>query len=107
MSDQKCGCACSAFSPMTWAAVALGALFVLFLFFEAATIRWWLMLPVAGVSLYLFHVQRGQTSGAEQKVCCGRSWMGIAALILRDMCLSGQIMAAYQRLTAAGIPLHG
>ena len=26
---------------------------------------------------------------------------------LRDMCLSGQLVAAYCRLTSAGVPLHG
>ena len=107
MSEQKCGCPCGAFSPMTWIAVILGALFVLFLFFQATTVRWWLMLPMAAVSLYLFSVQRGQTSGTEKSVCCWGFWIVVAGLILRDMCLSGQLVAAYHRLTAAGIPLHG
>ena len=107
MSDNKCGCPCSCFAPMTWIAVALGALFVLFMFFEAVTIRWWIMLPVAAVSLYLFGVQRGQTSGREKCVCSWGFWLVIAALILRDMCLSGQLVAAYCRMIAAGLPLHG
>jgi hypothetical protein len=92
---------------MTWIACALGALFVLFMFFEATTIRWWIMLPIALVSLYLFHVQRGQTSGCEKSTCCWGFWLVIAALVLRDMCLSGQLVAAYCRLTSAGLPLHG
>ena len=107
MSDQKCACSCASYSPMTWIACALGALFVLFMFFEATTIRWWIMLPIALVSLYLFHVQRGQTSGCEKSTCCWGFWLVIAALVLRDMCLSGQLVAAYCRLTSAGLPLHG
>ena len=47
MSDQKCGCPCSSFSPLTLAALALGLLFVVFMFIEATTIRWWVMLPLA------------------------------------------------------------
>ena len=107
MSDQKCACSCASYSPMTWIACALGALFVIFMFFEATTIRWWIMLPIAIVSLYLFHVQRGQTSGCEKSTCCWGFWLVIAALLLRDMCLSGQLVAAYCRLTSAGVPLHG
>ncbi|MHC1791530.1 hypothetical protein [Solidesulfovibrio sp.] len=107
MSDQKCACSCASYSPMTWIACALGALFVLLMFFEAVTIRWWIMLPIAIVSLYLFHVQRGQTSGCEKSTCCWGFWLVIAALFLRDMCLSGQLVAAYCRMTSAGLPLHG
>ena len=107
MYDNKCCCPCQCFAPMTWAAVVLGALFVLFMFFEATTIRWWIMLPIAIVSLYLFHVQRGQTSGCEKHTCCWGFWLVIAAVLLRDMCLSGQLVAAYCRLTSAGVPLHG
>lgn len=107
MSDQKCACSCASFSLMTRIACVLGLLFVVFMFFEAMTIRWWVMLPIAVVSLYLFHVQRGQTSGCEKSACCWGFWLVIAALILRDMCLSGQLLAAYGRLAAAGLPLHG
>ena len=107
MSDQKCACSCASYSPMTWIACALGALFVIFMFFEATTIRWWIMLPIAIISLYLFHVQRGQTSGCEKSTCCWGFWLVIAALLLRDMCLSGQLVAAYCRLISAGVPLHG
>jgi len=107
MTDQKCGCPCASFAPLTLTACGLGLLFVIFLFFEATTIRWWLMLPLALVSFYLFHIQRGQTSGVEKKVCCWGYWIVIVAFLLRDMCLSGQLLAAYQRLSTAGIPLHG
>lgn len=107
MSDEHCGCPCSAFSPMTKIASLLGLLFVVFLFFQATTIRWWVMLPLALVSFILFYIQRGQTTGLEKKVCCWGSWIVLVAFLLRDMCLSGQVMAAYQRLTAAGIALHG
>ncbi len=107
MSDQKCGCACSSFSPLTWAALALGLLFVLFMFIEATTIRWWVMLPLALVSFAFFKIQLGQTEGVEKKVCCWGYWGIIVLFLLRDMCLSGQVVAAYHRLTAAGIPLHG
>ena len=107
MSEKKCGCACGSFSPMTQLAGLFGILFVLFMFFEATTIRWWLMLPLALVSYVLFHIQSGQSEGLEKKVCGWGGWIVLAALILRDMCLSGQLVAAYQRLIAAGIPLHG
>ncbi|MYL83977.1 hypothetical protein GTA51_12640 [Desulfovibrio aerotolerans] len=107
MSDQKCACPCASYAPMTKIAWVLALLFVVFMFFEALTIRWWVMLPLAVVSLYLFHVQRGQTSGCEKKANCWGFWLVIAALLLRDMCLSGQLVAAYCRLTAAGLPLHG
>ncbi|HCR12223.1 MAG TPA: hypothetical protein PKD41_10085 [Solidesulfovibrio sp.] len=107
MSDQKCGCPCSSFSPLTLAAMALGLLFVVFMFIEATTIRWWVMLPLALVSFAFFNIQRGQTEGIEKKVCCWGYWLIIVAFLLRDMCLSGQLVAAYHRLTAAGIPLHG
>jgi hypothetical protein len=107
MSDQKCGCPCESFSPMTLVACGLGFLFVIFLFFEATTIRWWIMLPLALVSFILFNIQRGQTEGAEKAVCGWGYWLIIVLFLLRDMCLSGQVVAAYHRLTAAGIPLHG
>jgi len=107
MSDQKCACSCGSFSTMTKIACCLGLLFVIFMFIESLTIRWWVMLPIAIVSLYLFHVQRGQTSGCEKSVNCWGFWLMIAALVLRDMCLSGQLLAAYCRMTAAGLPLHG
>ena len=107
MSDQKCGCPCGSFSRMTQVACVLGFLFILFMFFEATTIRWWLMLPLAVVSYVLFNMQRGQTEGIEQKVCCWGGWIILVAFVLRDMCLSGQLVAAYQRLIAAGLPLHG
>ncbi|EFL52732.1 conserved hypothetical protein [Solidesulfovibrio fructosivorans JJ]] len=107
MSDQKCGCPCSAFSSMTWAASALGLLYVIFMFFEATTIRWWIMLPLALISFILFNIQRGQTSGTEKTLCAWGYWIILIAFIIHDMCLSGQLVAAYQRLTAAGIPLHG
>lgn len=109
MSDQKCGCTCpcSSFSPMTWTAWGLALLFVVFMFIEATTIRWWIMLPLALVSFALFNMQRGQTEGTEKKACCWGYWLIIVAFLLRDMCLSGQLVSAYHRLTAAGIPLHG
>ncbi len=107
MSDQHCGCPCGGFAPMTKAACALGFMFVVFMFFEATTIRWWIMLPLALASVVLFHIQRGQTSGVEETTCRWGYWIVIAAFLLRDMCLSGQLLAAYQRLLAAGIPLHG
>lgn len=107
MSDTQCGCPCGAFSPMTKIAGLLGLLFVVFLFFQATTIRWWIMVPLAVVSVILFHIQRGQTEGLEKKFCNWGYWIVIVAFILRDLCLSGQVMAAYQRLTAAGIALHG
>lgn len=107
MSDQKCGCPCGAFSPMTHVAGVLGFLFVLCMFFEATTIRWWLMLPLGLVSFVLFYIQRGQTEGVEQKACRWGMWIVAVAFILRDMCLSGQLVSAYHKLTAAGIPLHG
>ena len=107
MSENKCGCVCGSLSPMTHVACLLGALFVLFMFFETTTIRWWLMLPLGLVSYVLFSIQRGQTEGVEKKVCCWGGWIVLAALVLRDMCLSGQLVAAYQRLSAAGIALHG
>ncbi|HWQ10642.1 MAG TPA: hypothetical protein VN436_16085 [Holophaga sp.] len=107
MSDQKCSCTCGSFSPVTWAACGLGFLFVLFMFFEATTIRWWLMLPLALISFALFNIQRGQAEGVEKKICCWGYWLIVVAFLLRDMCLSGQLTAAYHRLTAAGIALHG
>jgi hypothetical protein len=106
MSEQKC-CCCGSFSPVTWAASGFGFLFVVFMFFEATTIRWWIMLPLALLSFLLFHIQRGQTEGFEKKVCCWGYWIVILAFLLRDMCLSGQVMSAYHRLTAAGVALHG
>ncbi|MHC1713644.1 MAG: hypothetical protein AB9872_15970 [Solidesulfovibrio sp.] len=107
MSDQKCGCPCGSFSRMTLAACGLGILFVVFMFFEATTIRWWIMLPLALVTFTLFNIQRGQTEGAEKTTCAWGYWIIIVAFLLRDMCLSGQLVAAYHRLIAAGIPLHG
>lgn len=107
MSEQKCGCPCGSFSSMTLAACGLALLFVIFMFFEATTIRWWIMLPLAAVSAVLFHIQRDQATGCEKTVCVWGFWIVIAAFVLRDMCLSGQIVAAYHRLSAAGIPLHG
>ncbi len=107
MSDRKCGCPCSEFAPLTLTAMGLGLLFVVFLFFEATTIRWWIMLPLAIVSFLLFTIQRGQTEGLEKKACDWGYWIIIVAFLLRDMCLSGQLVAAYHRLSAAGIPLHG
>ena len=108
MSDQKCSsCPCSAFSPNTWGALGLGLLYVIFMFFEATTIRWWIMLPLAIVSFILFNIQRGQTSGLEKKISCWGYWAIIIVFIIHDMCLSGQLVAAYHRLNAAGIPLHG
>ena len=64
------------------------------------------LLAAAAVSLYLFGVQRGQTSGREKCVCSWGFWLVIIALVLRDMCLSGQLAAAYCRMIAAGLPLH-
>ncbi|EHJ48737.1 hypothetical protein DFW101_2733 [Solidesulfovibrio carbinoliphilus subsp. oakridgensis] len=109
MSDQKCACGCpvGSFSAMTLTAWGLALLYVVFMFIEATTIRWWVMLPLALASFYLFHVQRGQTEGAEKKACCWGYWLIIVAFIVHDMCLSGQLVAAYHRLTAAGLPLHG
>lgn len=107
MSDQKCGCPVGSFSAMTLTAWGLTLLFVIFMFIETLTIRWWVMLPIALVAFLLFHIQRGQTEGAEKKACCWGYWVVIVAFLLRDMCLSGQLVAAYHRLSAAGIPLHG
>ena len=107
MSDQKCGCRCGTMSSMTLAACGLALLFLVFMFFEATTIRWWLMLPLAVASAVLFNIQRGQTTSCEKTVCVWGFWVIIALAVLRDMCLSGQLVAAYHRLSAAGIPLHG
>ncbi len=107
MNAEKCPSPYCCFATTTWAACILGGLFVLFLFFEATTIRWWLMLPLAIASFVLFHIQRGQTSGLEKKVCDWGYWIVLVTFILRDMCISGQLVAAYQRMTEAGIPLHG
>ena len=107
MSDQKCGCPCGSFAPLTHVAGVLGFLFILFMFFQSTTIRWWLMLPLGVVSVVLFYIQRGQTEGVERKVCQWGLWIVAVAFVLRDMCLSGQLVSAYQKLTAAGIPLHG
>jgi hypothetical protein len=106
MSDQESGCPCASFSVLTHAAAVLGALFILFMFFETTTIRWWIMLPLAAVSFWLFAIQRGQTTGFEQTVCRWGTWIVAIAAILRDMCLSGQLVALYQRLQSAGITLH-
>lgn len=106
MSEQPSGCPCASFSLLTHAAVVLGALFLVCMFFETTTIRWWLMLPLAGLSLWLFVIQRGQTEGIEQTVCRWGVWIVVIAAILRDMCLSGQLVSLYQRLHSAGIALH-
>ena len=107
MSEQKCSCPCSAFSPVTLIAMGLGLLYVIFMFFEATTIRWWIMVPLAVISFVLFNIQRGQTTDLEKKVVCWGYWIILLAFIVHDMCLSGQLVAAYHRLSAAGIPLHG
>lgn len=105
-SEHASGCPCASFSLMTHAAVVLGALFLLFMFFETTTIRWWIMLPLAILSFWLFTIQRGQTQGFEQTVCRWGAWIIVLAAILRDMCLSGQLVSLYQRLHGAGITLH-
>ena len=107
MADQPSGCPCSSFSFMTHAASLFGALFILFLFMEATTIRWWVMLPLAAISFGLFFIQRGQTTGIEQKYCRWSLWIVVIAALLRDMCLSGQLVAALERMRAAGMALHG
>ena len=56
------------------------------------------MLPLAAVSFWLFAIQRGQTTGFEQTVCRWGIWIVAIAAILRDMCLSGQLVALYQRM---------
>ena len=106
MSEQQSGCPCASFSLLTHAAVALGVLFIVLMFFETTTIRWWLMLPLAALSLWLFVIQRGQTDGLEQTVCRWGLWVVAIAAVVRDMCLSGQLVSLYERLHSAGIVLH-
>lgn len=106
MNEQQPRCPCASFSLLTHVAIVLGALFILFMFFETTTIRWWLMLPLAGLSLWLFHIQSGQTTDFEWRVCRWGFWIVAIAAVARDMCLSGQLATLYERMLGAGLALH-
>jgi len=99
--NDTCGCSCDMHSTTIWALV-LGGLFIIFLFITSMTVKWWLMLPLAAVSCYLFRMRGKEASGLEKKLCDWGSWIVIVGFFLRDICLSSRLASMYEKLELAG-----
>ncbi len=88
-------------------ACVLGFLFILFCFLRGDHHPLVAHAAAGVVSYVLFYMQARPDRGHRAEGRCWGGWIILVAFVLRDMCLSGQLVAAYQRLTAAGLPLHG
>jgi hypothetical protein len=79
------------FQILTLLGLGLGILFIIFLFFIDLYVRWWLMLPLGAVSIYLLYRQQQKTTGLEKKLCVYGFWVMIALVLLRDLLISSKM----------------
>jgi hypothetical protein len=75
-------------SPSTLVGIGLIMLFFIFCFIVDLVIRWWIMVPVAAVSVYLLYNNQKKTVGLERKFCIYGIWIIIALFIFRDIVIS-------------------
>lgn len=88
---------------LTWTALGLGFLFLLFMPFDALNLRWWVMLPLGvGGAAILWHQwasARGER-GFEAKVCFAALAALLALMLLRDALLSNAMLEIYDTTSA-------
>ncbi len=99
--NESSGCSCSMHSATLWA-LTLGGLFILFLFFTSMTVKWWLMLPLAAASFFLFRMRRKEAAGLEKTLCDWGYWIVLVGFFLRDICLSSRLAGMYDKIVTAG-----
>jgi hypothetical protein len=75
-------------SPSTLVGVGLIILFFIFCFIVDLAIRWWIMVPIAAISVYLLYNNQKKTVGLERKFCIYGIWIIISLFILRDIVMS-------------------
>ncbi len=75
-------------SPSTLVGVGLIILFFIFCFIADLAIRWWIMVPIAAISVYLLYNNQKKTVGLERKFCIYGIWIIISLFILRDIVMS-------------------
>ena len=56
-------------APSTLIGLSLIIIFFLFCFIMDIVIRWWVMIPIAGISIYLLYNNLNKTTGLEKKFC--------------------------------------
>ena len=83
-------------SGVTWVGIGLSILFIIFLLYGGTNLRWWIMLPLGGLSLWLLHMGRQQAMNdanePEIKLTLYLMILIAVLLILRDIDLSSSLL---------------
>ena len=82
----------SNFHLHTQIGIGLCALFLIFCFIITLSVKWFLMVPIALGSGYLFYTRKGQSTGLEEDVCTYGYWTIGGLFIMRDIYWSSKIM---------------
>lgn len=92
-------------SPTTLVGVGLVILFFIFCFIVDLVIRWWIMVPIAAISIYLLYNNQKKTAGLEKKFCIYGIYIIIGLFILRDIVMSYKMASLIDSLreTAQGL----
>lgn len=84
------------FNLMSLVGIGLVLVFLLFMFFDALTFKWWLMLPIAGAAAFVLYRQLSDTQGFEKKACF-YALIAVGVLVLfRDIQISNHGQNTYK-----------
>jgi hypothetical protein len=91
--------------PLTWAGLALGAVYFIGMFIDTVNIRWWIMLPL-GIASFLILWKQWKSTPSENGLELKLTFFGLVAilgfLMIRDAWLSSSMADIYEKAKESG-----